>query len=61
MALDIPAAVLDLLRCPQCHGELRLDTGHGLACERCRLLYRSDEGILDMLIEDALPLDAPQG
>jgi uncharacterized protein YbaR (Trm112 family) len=61
MALDIPAAVLDLLRCPQCHGELRLDTGRGLACERCRLLYRGDQGILDMLIEDALPLDAPQG
>ncbi|HXA28839.1 MAG TPA: Trm112 family protein [Candidatus Angelobacter sp.] len=57
MALDIPAAVLDLLRCPQCHGALRVQGERGLACERCRLIYRGDQGILDMLIEDALPLD----
>jgi len=61
MPLDIPSAVLDLLRCPQCHGELRLVAERGLACEHCRLLYRTDEGILDMLVEDALPLDAPPG
>jgi uncharacterized protein YbaR (Trm112 family) len=60
-AAEIPPAVLALLRCPQCHGELAVVAERGLRCDRCRLLYRSDEGILDMLVEDALPLDAPPG
>ncbi len=58
MPAEIDPRLLDLLRCPQCHGVLARRE-RGLACERCRLLYRSDEGILDMLVEDALPLDAP--
>jgi uncharacterized protein YbaR (Trm112 family) len=57
--VDVPTQVLELLRCPKCHGELRVEPA-GLACDRCRLLYRGDEGILDMLIEDALPLDGPE-
>jgi uncharacterized protein YbaR (Trm112 family) len=59
-AADIPASVLELLRCPKCRGELAVEP-RGVRCERCRLLYRSDEGILDMLVEDAVPLDAPPG
>jgi uncharacterized protein YbaR (Trm112 family) len=34
---------------------------HGVRCDRCRLRYRDDDGILDMLIEDAEPLDQPAG
>jgi uncharacterized protein YbaR (Trm112 family) len=58
--LDIPAQVLELLRCPQCHGELVVEED-AVRCDRCRLRYRDDDGILDMLIEHAEPLDQPAG
>jgi uncharacterized protein YbaR (Trm112 family) len=58
--LQIPAQVLALLRCPRCHGELAVEE-HGVRCDRCRLRYRDDDGILDMLVEDAEPLDKPAG
>jgi len=56
MPAEIPPHLLELLRCPKCHGALVVED-RGVRCDRCRLLYRGDEGILDMLIEDALPLD----
>jgi uncharacterized protein YbaR (Trm112 family) len=52
----IPAQVLELLRCPRCHGELAVEE-QAVRCDRCRLRYRSDDGILDMLVENAQPLD----
>jgi uncharacterized protein YbaR (Trm112 family) len=58
MPLDLPADVLALLRCPQCHGGLAVEDA-SVRCDRCRLRYRSDDGLLDMLIEDAAPLDGP--
>ena len=58
MPPEIPPQVLELLRCPKCHGTLEVEE-RGLRCDRCRLLYPSDDGILDMLIEDAVPLDGP--
>jgi uncharacterized protein len=60
MPIDLPQDVLDLLRCPRCHGELAVEED-GVRCDRCRLRYRSDDGLLDMLVEDAVPLDAPAG
>jgi uncharacterized protein YbaR (Trm112 family) len=58
--LEIPAQVLELLRCPQCHGELAVEED-AVRCDHCRLRYRDDDGILDMLIEHAEPLDQPAG
>jgi uncharacterized protein YbaR (Trm112 family) len=56
----IPPQVLELLRCPRCHGEPAVEP-LALRCDACRLRYRDDHGILDMLIEDAEPLDTPAG
>jgi len=57
---DLPADLLTLLRCPKCHGELAVEP-EALRCDACRLRYRVDDGIPDLLIEDAEPLDPPAG
>ena len=49
-------ALLDLLACPKCHGTLRRASAPaGLGCERCRVLYAIDDGLPNMLVEDAKP------
>ena len=50
--------LLEILACPQCKGELRLnETGDGLICDRCRLLYEIRDDIPIMLIDEAKKLD----
>ena len=49
-------SLLALLACPKCHGALRrLAAPSALGCERCRLLYAIDDGLPNMLVEDAKP------
>lgn len=56
--MSISQDLLDILACPQCKGEIRLNaTGDGLICDRCRLLYEIRDGIPIMLIEEAKPLE----
>jgi len=53
--------LLDLIRCPRCHGELALrieEGGEWLACSACRLRYAVVDGIPQLLIEEAQPLEA---
>jgi uncharacterized protein YbaR (Trm112 family) len=59
---QLPPDLLDLLRCPQCHGELAVEP-EALRCDACRLRYPVRDGIPDFLIEDAerLAVDAPAG
>ncbi len=46
--------LLALLVCPRCRGPLDYRPGQQrLACEACRLLYRIEEGIPVMLIDEA--------
>jgi uncharacterized protein YbaR (Trm112 family) len=46
--------LLEILACPKCKGELRLSTGETeLRCEKCRLIYRIDDGIPILLIDEA--------
>lgn len=47
----------DLLRCPQCHGELtdRDQEPMGLDCAHCAVVYPIREGIPVLLKDDALP------
>jgi uncharacterized protein YbaR (Trm112 family) len=60
MAVD--KELLDLLVCPKCKGELRLkDDKSGLICEGCRLLYRIEDDIPVMLIDEAVDLDSSAG
>ncbi|HMK43053.1 MAG TPA: Trm112 family protein [Dissulfurispiraceae bacterium] len=50
--------LLDILACPKCKGEIRLDmTGDRLVCDRCSMLYLIRDGIPVMLIDEAIPLD----
>lgn len=57
IAMAINKELLEILACPKCKGELRLDEAEtGLICERCRLLYEIKDGIPIMLIEEAKPL-----
>ena len=49
-------SLLDLLACPKCHGGLaRISQPEGFACEACRLFYAVDDGLPNMLIDDAKP------
>ena len=56
MAID--KELLDILACPKCKGEIYLnETGEGIICDRCRLLYPISDDIPVMLIEEARKLD----
>ncbi len=55
--MPIKKELLDILCCPQCKGDIRLNnTGDGLICDKCKLLYRIQDDIPVMLIDEAQPL-----
>ncbi len=55
--MGISKELLEILACPKCKGDLRLNQGgDGLICERCRLIYEIRDDIPIMLIEEAKPL-----
>jgi len=54
----IKKELLEILACPKCKGEVKLnDENNGLICEKCRLLYEIRDDIPIMLIEEAKKLD----
>ncbi|MCG2740186.1 MAG: Trm112 family protein [Syntrophaceae bacterium] len=56
--MGISKELLEILACPKCKGEVRLNpTEDGLICNRCRLLYEIREEIPIMLIDEAKPLE----
>ena len=53
----IKKELLDILACPKCKGAVELnDTGDGLICRACRLVYEIKDDIPIMLIDEARPL-----
>lgn len=55
-------SLIDLLACPKCHASLqRVAAPEGFACERCALFYAVEDGLPNMLLDDAKPwpLSAP--
>lgn len=53
--------LLEILACPQCKGPIRLtETGDGLVCEKCRLVYEIRDDIPVMLIAEAKSLDGKE-
>ncbi len=55
--------LLSILACPKCKGELEYrERGEGqpevLVCHACKLVYEVIDGIPNMLIEEAKPLDS---
>jgi len=63
MSGQVDRALLEILVCPKCKGDLSLrssgDAHDTLDCVSCRLAYPIDEGIPVMLVEEARQLAAP--
>jgi uncharacterized protein YbaR (Trm112 family) len=52
MAID--KELLDILACPKCKGDIRLnEENNGLICDACKLLYPIRDDIPVMLIDEA--------
>jgi uncharacterized protein YbaR (Trm112 family) len=55
--MPISKELLEILACPKCKGDIRLnETGDGLICDNCRLIYEIKDDIPIMLIDEAKPL-----
>ncbi len=55
--MAINKELLDILACPKCKGEVKLnDKQDGLVCSACKLVYAIKDDIPVMLIEEATPL-----
>ncbi len=55
--VGISNELLEILACPKCKGELRLNQEQdGLICDCCRLVYEIREDIPIMLVDEAKPL-----
>jgi uncharacterized protein len=54
---ELDPALLEILVCPRCRGDLKHQTEPpALLCENCRLRYEIREGIPILLIDEATPL-----
>jgi hypothetical protein len=54
--MPLDPRLLEILRCPACHGDIRpVDDHRGLECERCGRVYPVRDGIPVMLVEEASP------
>ena len=59
--MPVDPKLVELLACPKCHGALAMVARpEGFACEACGLFYAVDDGLPNMLVDDAKhwPLDA---
>ena len=55
--MAISKELLEILVCPKCKGEIHLnEKGDYLICEACQLMYRIEDDIPIMLIDEAIPL-----
>ena len=50
--MNVDPKLLELLVCPDCHGEL-IEQGDVLICQQCGLHYPVRDGVPIMLIEEA--------
>jgi uncharacterized protein len=55
--MPISKELLEILACPKCKGDIRLnEKGDCLICDQCRLVYEIKDDIPIMLIDEAKPL-----
>lgn len=56
--MSLSADLREILVCPRCKGDLeyRKDPDESLVCHACRLVYRVEDDIPIMLIDEATPL-----
>lgn len=58
--MGISKELLEILACPKCRGDVRLNPAKdGLICDRCGLLYEIREDIPIMLIGEAKKIEVP--
>jgi len=59
--MPVSPDLLDILRCPKCRREGRegplalVPSGDALECPACRLRYRVEDDIPNMLVDEATP------
>ncbi len=52
--MPLSKELLDILACPKCKGDIRLNEQQdGLICDACKLLYHIRDDIPVMLIDEA--------
>ena len=57
--MAIAQELKDILACPKCKGELEFrDAQDEIVCQHCKLVYRIEDEIPVMLIDEARPLEA---
>jgi uncharacterized protein len=57
LCMAISKELLEILACPQCKGEVKLnESGNGLICQNCQLMYEIKDDIPIMLIDKAKKL-----
>jgi uncharacterized protein len=57
--MAIAQELKDILACPKCKGELEFrDAQDQIVCHHCKLVYRIEDEIPVMLIDEARPLEA---
>lgn len=55
--MPIPMELLKILCCPKCKGDLEYNEKKDvLICKKCELVYKIEEDIPIMLVEEAIPL-----
>ena len=58
-AMPIAPELKEILACPKCKGELEFrDAQDEIVCHHCKLVYRVEEDIPVMLVDEARPLEA---
>jgi uncharacterized protein YbaR (Trm112 family) len=57
--MSIASELKEILACPQCKGDLDFrESENQIICRACKLVYRIDDDIPVMLIDEAKPLSA---
>jgi uncharacterized protein YbaR (Trm112 family) len=57
--MPIAKELREILACPKCKGELEFrEEKQEIVCKTCRLVYRIEDDIHVMLVDEAKPLQA---
>lgn len=57
--MDLKNKLLEILICPQCRHDLKVDE-NGAICEKCRVLYPFSDGTQGLLAENAISLESDE-
>jgi hypothetical protein len=56
--MTISKELLDILACPKCKGNIRLNEKEdGIMCDNCKVMYPIRDDIPIMLIDEAIPIE----